>query len=264
MCNPRKITVRATRQIAEAWRAAIQRTARLSGTATGRAELTQPLGSMLAGRARRAFEQAVVTDPRWQQRDGGYHLEVPGGEVRYLPDTGDLEISVELSAALEVEGSAEQVAEGTVEERVEASAEASYYTDGYAGLTRDRAQQEAQQLAAEEADRLAKQRASSARKKAQQRAASARQAGGAAVQREAETDAQSRLDAERQRRNAELTRDAEMQLDRVHQQSLRGVWQTVALGYQNALVAYAQANGGRQIDVTRHGGSIQVQFQMEA
>jgi len=264
MCNPRKITARATRQIAEAWRATIQRTARLEGIAHGRAELSQPLGSMLAEPARRSFEQAVAADPRWQLRDGGYNLEVHGGEARYRPDTGYLEISVELSAYIEAGGSAARVVEGTVEDTVEATAEASYYTDGYAGRTLARAEQEAARLAREEADRQAKQRAESARKKAQKRAESAMQADGADVQREADADAQSRLEAEQHRRSEQLNREAEMLLDRVQQQSLRGVWETVALGYQNALLVYARANGAREIDVTRHGSSVQVQFQMEA
>ncbi len=264
MCNPRKITARATRQISEAWRAAIQRTARLSGTATGRAELTQPLGSMLSGPARRAFEQAVTADPRWQLRDGGYHLEVPGGEVCYRPDTGELQIGVELSAYVEAEGSAERIVEGTVEATVQATAQAQYYTDGYGGRTRERAEQEARELAEQEARRKSEREAESLRRKARQRADRADLADGAEVQREAEADAASRLDAERHRRSEELTREAEMQLDRVHQLSLHGMWETVALGYQNALLAYARANGARDIAVTRQGSSMQVQFQMEA
>jgi len=264
MCNPRKITARATRQISEAWRAAIQRSARVGDTATGRAELTQPLGSMLAEPARRAFEHAVAADPHWQLRDGGYHLAVPGGEARYRPETGELEISVELSAYVEVESSAERIVEGTVEDAVEATAQAQYYTDGYGGRTRERAEREARKLAEEEADRQSKQRAESVRQKAQRRADLASQADGAEVQREAEANAASQLDTERRRRGEQLTREAEMLLDRVHQQSLRGVWETVALGYQNALLTYARANGARDIDVTRHGSSVQVQFQMEA
>jgi hypothetical protein len=264
MCNSRKITARATRQIAEAWRAAIQRTARLGDTVTGRAELTQPLGAMLGEPARRAFEQAVAADPRWQLRDGAYHLEVPGGQVRYRPDTRELAIGVEISAYVEVEGSATRTVEGTVTETVEAQAEASYYTDGYGGRTRARAQREADDLAAAEAEKKAREHAAKARRKAQREQEAAMTADSSDVQRDAELDAQAQLAAERQRRGEELRRDAEALLDRVQQMSLRGVWETVALGYQNALLSYARANGAHDIEVTRSGGSIQLQFQMEA
>ncbi|MBV9448166.1 MAG: hypothetical protein JO345_19965 [Streptosporangiaceae bacterium] len=263
MCNPRKITARATRKIAEAWRAAIQRTARASGSVTGRASLTQQLGSMLAEPARRAFEQAVAADPNWQLVGEGYVLGVPGGQARYLPGTGELDISVELSAYVEAEGTASRVLEGTVEETYEASAQARYYADGYGGRTRDVAQQEARTLAQQEADRRAEAGAGRARQKAERKAQDAL-AADSSVAADAERDAQARLAVERERRGEELNREAEALLERVQRESLRGVWQTVALGYQNALVAYARANGGHDISVSRSGGSIQVQFQMEA
>jgi len=170
MCNPRKITARATRQIAEAWRAAIQRTARASGSVTGRASITQRLGSMLAAPARRAFEQAVAADPRWLLEGDAYVLEVPGGQARYLPGSGELNISVELSAYVEAEGTAERVLEGTVERTFEADAEASYYDDGYGGRTRARAKREAEALAQKEADRKAKAGVGQDRRKAERKA----------------------------------------------------------------------------------------------
>ena len=263
MCNPRKNTARATRQITEAWRAAIERTDRLGDTVSGRAELTQPLGSMLAEPARRAFEQAVVADPRWQLHDGAYDLDVQGGQAHYWPDSGELEISVELSAYVEVEGAATRVVEGIIEETVEASAEAGYYDDGAGGRTRARAEQEADALAEEEAERKAQLRAASARRKARKKADSAMQTGDD-VQQQAEAEARSQLATERSRRGEELNRDAQELLDRVQQQSLRGIWETVALGYQNALLSYAESHGARNIDVSRSGGSVQIQFQMEA
>ena len=264
MCNPRKITARATRQITQAWRAAIERTVRLGDTVSGRAELTQPLGAMLAEPARRAFEQAVVADPRWQLHDGAYDLDVQGGQARYRPGSGELEISVELSAYVEVEGAATHVVEGIIEETVQATAEAGYYDDGAGGRTRARAEQQADVLAKEEAERKAHLRTTSARLKAQKKADSAMQTGGDDVQQEAEAEARSQLATERSRRGEELTRDAQALLDRVQQQSLRGIWETVALGYQNALLSYAQSHGARNIDVSRSGGSVQIQFQMEA
>jgi hypothetical protein len=264
MCNPRKITAKATRQFAEAWRAAIQRTARASGSVTGRASLTQRLGSMLGERARRAFEQAVAADPRWQLMGDAYVLDVRGGQARYLPGTGELTIGVELSAYVEAEGSAERVLEGTAQGRSEATAEARYYDDGYGGRTRTRAQQEAQALAEQEAERKAKADAVRTRRKAERKAEAALSADSASVEADAERDAQARLEVERERRAGELNQEAEVLLERVQRESMRGVMETVALGYQNALVTYARANGGQNIAVSRAGGSIQVQFQMEA
>jgi hypothetical protein len=263
MCNPRKIIAKATRQITEAWRAEIQRTARLGGTVTGRAELVQPLGSMLAPTARRAFEQAVSEDRRWVLRDGAYHLDVLGGEALYRPETGELELSVELSAYVEVEGTARRVREGTIDEVIEATAEAGYYSDGWGGYTRERAQQQADRLVETEAGRLVGERRAAAKRRAQQKTQAVMDEEGADAQAAASKDARALLIAEHEHRREQLDQDAQSLLDRIHEQSLRGVMETVALGFQNVLVAYARAHGVRQVDVTRIGDTVQVQFQME-
>ena len=264
MCNSRKIVVRATRQIAEAWRAAIERTVRLSDTVSAEARIVQPLGSMLGTQARQAFQQAVGADSRWLSDDGGYRLIVPGGEACYRPDTGELEIRVQLSTSIEVVESASQEMTGVVEDTVETAAEGQYYTDGYAGRTRKRAEQEAEQLAEAEADRKAAERSAVARRRADQLAAAAEQKGAAAVQREAELAASTRLASERDQRQAELEREAADRLDRVQQSTLGGVFETVALGYQMALLAYAHQNGAFDVHVSHVGGSIEIQFEMEA
>jgi hypothetical protein len=264
MCNPRRIRERATRQVSEAWRAAIERTARLNGTATGRAELSQPLGTMLGASARRAFEAAIASDSSWERRDDAYYMAVPGGEACYRPGSGNLEISVELSAYVEAEGSATEVVEGTIEETVEAYAEGQYYDDGYGGFTRERAQREALDTAAAEAERQARDRAEAARRTAAQRSAAAQAVGGDRAQREAEAQARARFTAEHERRGEQLTGEAQALLDRVHEDSMRGVWATVAIGYRNALLEYARRHGGRDIDVTQVGNTMQVQFRMAA
>ena len=51
MCNPRRVTVTATRDIAEAWRREVSRTVQLTEQVTGEARLRQTLSSRL-GRAR--------------------------------------------------------------------------------------------------------------------------------------------------------------------------------------------------------------------
>ena len=144
----------------------------LSGTVTGRASLTQPLGSMLADPARRAFEQAVVADPRWQL-DGGVR---PRGPRRPGPlparhrRAGDQRRAVGLRRG---GGIGHAGLEGTVEGTVEATAEASYYDDGYGGRTRSRARREAQAAAEREADKKAQADAEKARRKAERKAEAA-------------------------------------------------------------------------------------------
>jgi hypothetical protein len=264
MCNSRKITVRATRQIAEAWRAEIERTVRLSDIVSAEARIVQPLGSMLSGPARQAFEQAVGTGSRWMPDDGGYRMSVPGGEARYRPSTGELEIRVQLSSTIEVVESASRELTGVVEDTVETAVEGQYYTDGYRGQTLQRAEQEAGRLAEAEADRQAAERAAQARRKADRQAEAARRKGSATVRREAELAASARLAGEREQRRVELEQEAAARLDRVQQSTLRGVFETVAQGYQTALLTYARRNGAFDVQVSQAGGSIEIQFEMEA
>jgi hypothetical protein len=264
MCNPRRITVQATRQIAEAWRAAVERTARLSARVSGRARLSQPLGAMLAPRARAAFEQAVGGDDAWRLRDGAYHLDVPGGMARYDPGSGELTVEVELSEVVEVVETASEEVTGTVNEEFQATAEGMYYTDEYGGRTEERARREASELAGTEAERLAREHAAEIRARADQAARDAAAAREQGVQHQADEQARRSLEEAGRLRRADLDAEALRQLEMVREVILRGVWRTVGRGYQHLLLTYARDHGATGISVTEEGGSLGIQFEMEA
>src|ERR1051326_4427295 len=114
MCNPRRVRVQAKRKITEAWRAEIEQAWTARGDVNSEARLTQLITDLLPEPARVAFEQAMRVAPDWAWDDGEYRRDVPGGHITYRPDTGELEITIKLSVAIEAVGSATLVASGEV------------------------------------------------------------------------------------------------------------------------------------------------------
>ncbi|SDG78996.1 hypothetical protein SAMN05421505_10831 [Sinosporangium album] len=263
MCNPRRIRIRATRTIAERWSAEIRRTARVRGSVTGTARMSQPLASMLPDAPRRAFELVVARHPEWRQVGDCHLADVPGGRIAYWPDTGELEISVELSTEIEAEGEGVVTIGGEVREDATAEAEAFYYSDGYSGRTRSAARRQARQAAEAEADQRAAELAATRAAVAGELARAAGEGGEEAVE-AARADAERRLDRQRARVADDLNRQAEEQLDDLHRRTLRVVFATVAEGYRAATIAYARANGAENIRESDEGGVIEIQFEMEA
>lgn len=264
MCNPRRIRLRATRTIAEEWRAEIVRTAAATGTATGEARLTQPLGDMLSPGLLRGFERAINADPAWDLVDDTYRCAVPGGHGTYHPDSGELEIIVQISSEVSAEGRGERVVTGTVEETVHAEVVRTYYTDGWQGSTKGEAQRAGQADANAEAARMARERADFVAQQARDRASDALAGSADDVQRAAALDAEQRLAAARAEATDRLNQQAATQIDEIHRQTLRVVMRTAAAGCQQVLLDYARRHGAQNIAVTDTDGVIEVQFEMEA
>lgn len=264
MCNPRRIRVRATRTISEQWRAEIVRTASVTDTVTGEARLTHPLASMLAPAARHGFDRAVSSDPAWEWVNGEYRFQAPGGQAMYRPDTGELEIVVQLSAGIEAEGRAVRTATGEVTDEVHSEREVTYYLDGFAGRTRERVEGEGQQTVDAEAEQLAAERGAVLSERAQEYASDAMQANAPDVEAEALADAQRRVTEHGQRVRVELEHRAQRGLDDLQRQILEAVFCTVASGYQHALLDYARQHGAENISVADNDGVIEIAFEMEA
>lgn len=262
MCNPRRIRVHATRKIAEAWRAEIEQAATARNDVSSEARLAESIGDLLPPPARIAFEQAMQAAADWVFADGQYFRSVPGGQVSYRPDTGELEIVIRLETAIEAVGTASLVASGEVTGEVTVEASSTYYSDGFRGRTKDSATKKAQQAAEAKAEEVAARRREALKFEAEERARHELN------QRTEEAKAEARLSAERQLtlQVAEARRDldeqASQQLELVQAETLKSIFQLVAAGYSNALQIYA-AEHGENLQVSEEDGVIEIQFEME-
>ncbi|MEV2271751.1 hypothetical protein [Nonomuraea africana] len=263
MCNPRRIKVKATRRIAEAWRAEIERTVTASGEAKGESRLVQPLRSMLGEGALRAFEQALGGDPRWEWVDGGYRMRVPGGHAAYQPGSGELEIVISLTEAVEAVGTAEKVLEGEVTDEVSAESEGRYEDDGWRGRTKERAEREARSRAEAKAAKLAAERAERLRLDAEEAARHSMSAEARAVEDEARRRAEAALAERTLSVGQDLGRRADARLAEVHRQTLKDVMQLIAASYAQAISDFAQQNNAENFTMVDADGFIEIQFEME-
>lgn len=262
MCNPRRVRCKATRMIAEAWRAEIEQAAKASRDVTAQARLIQPISDVLPSPARQAFEQAMQISPEWVWADGEYRRTVAGGYIAYRPDSGELEIVVELSVAIEAVGTATLVATGEVTGEVTAEATGTYYRDNWGGHTKDAATRRAQSAADQKAEKMAEQRKQALKLQATEAARHALN------ERTGEAAAQAKRDAERQLTEqaaglqSDLDSQASQRLEAVQNETLKSIFQLVAAGYSAALQAYALEHG-ENLNVSEEDEVIEIQFEME-
>lgn len=264
MCNPRKIVMHATEQLARAWQAELERTARVGGTTTGEARLSQPLAEMLAPPALRAFERAVGADAAWIQRDDAYYLVIPGGHAAFRPQTGELEMVVQLSEELVGTGTGRAVVSGTVTGEGAGSAQGSYYDDAWRGYSKERAEREADAAARQQARQEAEQRAAFLAEQARSEALGGLSPLGAQAETEALLAAQQDLERQRAERGAALRTQAESGLAGLREDTMRGVMRTVAAGLQQAVIEYAQQHGAIGLVVEEGEDVVEIQFELEA
>ena len=262
MCNPRRVRVQATRKIAEAWRAEIEQAATARGDVSSEARLVQSIGDLLPPRARQAFEQAMRVSAEWVWADGEYRRTVPGGYVAYRPDTGELEIVIELRVAIEAVGTAALVASGEVSDEVKATATGQWYDDGWGGRTKARAKEQAQAAADAKADELAAKRREALKFQAEEAARHELNLRTEEAAREAKLTAERQLTLQAAELRPDLDQRAYQQLEAVQSETLKGIFQLVAAGYSAALQAYAAENGENLV-VTEEDGVIEIQFEVE-
>ncbi|MEU1626685.1 hypothetical protein ABZ746_15430 [Streptomyces sp. NPDC020096] len=264
MCNPRRVRVRASSRLTRMWQEELTRTGRATAEVMGEACLRQEFGNLLGEPARRAFEAALGADVRWTWRDDAYWLELDGGRVAYYPDTGEIEMTAQLTDVVTAEGTASRTIEGTVNAEATAERTGRYYDDSWAGLSKSVAERTARQEAETAAEQEAAQQA--ARQEEQERLAAQRQldANRAALDAEAARDAERRLADPTQRRRDELSRDAAQRLADARTDFLRPVHEVLAAAYRDAIVEYARANGAEHLTVADEDGVLSVQFEMEA
>ncbi|MDG6101423.1 hypothetical protein Daura_39835 [Dactylosporangium aurantiacum] len=262
MCNPRRIRVQAKRKIAEAWKAEIERAATARGDVSSEARLVQLIDDLLPRPARMAFERAMRDSADWAESGGEYRRAVPGGTITYRPDTGELEIVIMLSAAVEAVATAKLVAAGEVTDEVAAEASGQYYDDNYRGQTREMAETRARAAAEAKVAALADDRLAALKLEAEERARFELNARAGEAVLEARRSAERELTLKSDEMRTSLDDEAGRRLEEVQEETLKGIFQLVATGYSQALQAYAEQYG-ENLRVTEEDGVIQIQFELE-
>jgi hypothetical protein len=261
MCNPRRVEITATRQVAEAWQREVERVAEQAMTITGEARVRHALDASVAAPALAALEAALEAGmPGWQRTgdagddsDGSYRCDVDGGYVLYLPGTRTLEIVAVVEGEVRGRGSARSRLEGRVEAAVEGSGESIYYDDGYGGRTQDIAEQEARQ----EADLgIARQVAA----RLDEAARTAEAAADAELRARAEEAARADLQARAAMHRPALDAHAAEHLQAVGARARQAFHRLLAVAYRDALLALARARGAQDIHCSDSGEVLEIEF----
>jgi hypothetical protein len=254
MCNPRRVEITATRQVAEAWEREVQRVAERSALVTGEARVQQPLDASVALPALDALEQALEAGmDGWHPVDHGFCCEVDGGAVIYRPEERILEIVARMSDQVQGQGTARVRLEGRVQAEFHQRASAFYYDDGYGGRTEDVAAREARQEAERGLDQLVAERLQGA-------ASAAVVAAAPALDARADEAARADLDRRAASRRRELEAQAAERLHAVGVRARHAFHRVLAVAYRDALLALARARGAQQLRCDDAGDVLEIEF----
>lgn len=257
MCNPRRVTVTATRDIAEAWRREASRTVELSSEVVGEARLRQPLASRLGTPALRALEARLAAGAAgWTATPEGYRHDVDGGYVLYRTDEQALEIVATLAAMVTAAGTARTLLEGELRDTLSASAERRYFDDAYVEQNEARARADAERELNQTLQQALREKLAQAQHQAE--AAQADR-----LQTEAEAAAHEALRQTAAERRATLARLAEEHLETVGLRCRQAFNQLLALAYRDAILAYARRHGADAIQCRDDEGVLEIEFFME-
>jgi hypothetical protein len=258
MCNPRRVRVRATRQLAQAWEHEVRRTVTRSGAAVGEARVREPLGSSVGAPALAALEPVLASTPGWQyhEDDDSYRHEIDGGRVVYHPGSRELEIVATATARVEVSADASERIGGKLAGTVEAEGVGAYYDDYRGGVTRADAERAAQEAAQSALDATAREREGQERARAEERA-------GGAVAAQAAERATAALAEARAARGEQLRAEAAARLTAVGIAGRNLFNQALATAYRNAILAYARSRHAEAISCTEHDGVVDIEFEMQ-
>lgn len=258
MCNPRRVNVTATRELAEAWQREVAASVTVSGEVQGHAEVRQSLAESLGAPAARALQQ-LLTRPDgvegWHEEGGAYRFDVEGGFVRYNPAERELEIVATRQASIEVEGRGSRTVEGVTRGTATGSGEGRFWDDGYGGRNETVGQQEAQQNADQDMERDAQRQIS----EDQQRAADAI---GEDVRADAQADGQRRFAELSTERREELNREARARLNAVGVRGRQAFHQLLAQAYRDVLLAYARQQGGEVVTCDDRGDVLEIELRL--
>lgn len=262
MCNPRKIRVRASRRLAEAWQTEIARTAQVSETLTGEAHVVQPFGAALAAPVRDRFAELLAADPDWRETGDGFRHDLPNGYLLYRPETGELEITARVSGEITGQATAVRAATGVAEGEAEAEVEERYYGDGYRGNTRRKAEARGKQAAEHAAEERARQELAMSKAQSVAEAQRGLEEAGDEVEQEARDQAHRALLDRRDQRQRELDAEADRHAAERYDDYLRVVNQPLAHAYRDVLLERARRGDAQNLFYNERDGVIDIQFEI--
>jgi len=257
MCNPRRVRVRATRHIQQAWEQEIRRRATRTGQAVGEARIREPLGATVGAPALVALSSVLAAAPGWELRDDTFRHEIDGGLVVYHPATRELEIIATVVGVVEAAGEASVTVRGEVADTVEAEGVGVFYDDNWGGITEEDAERAAQQDAESALDDAGVRRVQQARQAADDLE-------GTAVQAQADERASAALTEATAARAEELRREAAARLTAVGIHGRNVFHQALAAAYRDAILAYARSRSADRISCTDRDGVIEIEFELQA
>jgi hypothetical protein len=257
MCNPRRIRVRATRQLAVAWEREVRRRVVRTGLATGEARVREPLRGAVGAPTLAALPGVLARTEGWEEVDDAFRHEIEGGYVSYRPAEGVLEIVATASVEVRVEGEAAETVRGRVDGTVEGEGEGLWCDDNWGGRDRPYAAREAR-----EALESALRAASEARVREAGEAAGA--AIGAGLQAKAAARADEALAAESRLREAALRERAELRITAVGVRARNLFHQALASAYRDVVLAYARSRGAEHIRCSESAdGVLEIDFELQ-
>jgi hypothetical protein len=257
MCNPRRIVVSASRDIAEAWSRQVTRSVALSSQVTGEARLRQPLDDSLGAPVLAALEALLDGGvDGWEETDQGYRHTVEGGYVLYDLEHGALEIVATLDDTVSGEASAAADLSGVLDEQLQTEQEGRYYDDGWGGRTEETARKEAEQAAQQALDEATRERLQAAGDQAEE-------AHAAELQAQAEAEARQHLQQAADERRAALAAQASRHLDTVGLRCRQAFNGLLAGAYRDAILAYARAHGADGLSCHEDDGVVDIEFFVE-
>jgi hypothetical protein len=256
MCNPRRVRVRATRELAHAWEQEIRRTVTRTGETTGEARVREPLADSVGAPALAALAGVLTRLPGWEEdEDGVFRHALHGGSLSYDPATRELEITARVSGRVTATGEAATVVRAEVHDTVEAEGVGTYYDDDWGGYTEETATRAAEQDLARALDAAGRERLAEETARAEERAGAAAESGAAAR-------ADGALSAAVEARNRELRAEAQELLIAVGVEGRNLFHQALAEAYRDALLAYARSRGAERLSVREDGGVLEIEFDL--
>jgi hypothetical protein len=257
MCNPRRIRVRATQELAEAWQQEVRRQAIRSGRTSGEARVRESLADSVGGPTLAALTAVLARLDGWVEfPDGTFRHELDGGHIVFDPATRELEITATVSAEVSVTEEASTVVAAGVSGTVEAEGEGVYYDDGWGGFTADTAQRDAEQNLERSMAEALRARRERAREEADAAAADA-------LERAAAERAEATFTAAAAARAAALRREATDRLLAVGVEGRALFHTALAEAYRDAILAYARSRQASNLRHSEQDGVLDIEFELE-
>jgi hypothetical protein len=255
MCNPRRVEVRASRQLAESWEHEVRRLAALTGTAAAEVRIREELDADIGQPTLAALVSVLDGHDEWELADGAYRYRLADGYVAYHVEDQELEIVVQLSDEVSAEAEASVTMGGRLDETITATGTGRYYDDGWGGITEDDARQAAERDVEQRLEARTRERAAEV-------AAAAESAHDEAVRALAEERAAADLATRVAERSRALRAEALARLSAAGIEARNAFNQALALAFRDAIVAYARAHGASGLICTDEGGVVDIQFEI--